>query len=494
MCHRPALCFATALILLLGAGVASLAFDTGHHCDLTAAVMHEQGFDDTPARIVQVANWLTDYYAISPTSREVVETGLGKLHFDNLYSTDEVAGYWGWLMNNARTAIQDAAASEDHWATLTLVGLVLHAVQDFYAHSNWVETHPRSPGAAYRSETWLAVGASSNTQLVTGSYPPYPYPPPAGSPEHGGYDSGLNKDSHIRPLWDEAYVFAYCASHELLDVIEEWVEQARPGFWRQLQTLELSARDAKKLEFDMEAAHNLSMWVKGKGADGHWKGNESGSVRYMSEFAAEWTSRPASIPVQQIKKHHLHNRLLEGLYSENTPPPIPPIKPFSRDSRVIIVKATHVEQMPGTWTKTSIDPGGKADMYSVITVDRQEYVDRVVREKKSYTDPWMTLHMADASETEIPLILRVWDQDGPFQINSDQCDINPVVGNQNLSMRFLVGDNRLVGDVEGCHDARERPAESGGAKPDKNRIEISFYVTSRPIQLLSPLDGAGPGG
>jgi hypothetical protein len=465
---------------LLSASAPALAFDTGHHADLVASVMRERGFSEAAIRGTQVANWCTDYFSVSPTSRDALETELPKLHFDNLYDTDDVAEYWGRLVDNARAATARAAESEDPLAVLTIMGLFLHAVQDFYSHANWVETHPREPGAPYRRETWLADGPGTTNAVRTGSYPPYPSPPPPGHPEHGGYDTGLNKDSHVRPLWAEAYVFAYLASHEVLDLMEAWAEHSRPGWWERVRGLELGAKDLKRLDRDVEASRDLSMSVKGKGSDGHWKGDGSGNPKKMSEVALEWTTKPASVFVRQVKKHRVHEQLTRGLYSGQKPPPLPDVRPFRESRRVIVVALTHVEEKRDGGRR--IDPHGKADLYSVVTVAGQRYVDRVLRGTRRQVDPWITLHFADPRETDIPIRIEVWDQDAMIRANPDLCDAHPELGKQVLDLRFRPGDGHLAGDLEGRYDGPEAAFETAGEKPDANRIVLRGYVTSRLIR------------
>lgn len=480
--HLPTHCCGRAALVSFLAvwGASAVAFDTGHHSDLTAAVLGERGFGETPVNIVQVANWLTDYYSSSPTSRKVVHSGLEKLHFDNLYDSAGVAEYWGWLLHNARTATRHAAESDDPIVMLTVTGLFLHAVQDFYAHSNWVETHPREPGAAYRSETWLAAGAPEGARLLSGKYPPHPHPPPPGVPEHGGYDSGLNKDSHVRPLWDEAYVFAYFASHEVRDLLRGWAEDVRPGFWDGLHDFELDEAGRKRLDFDLEAALKLSMWVKGKGADGHWKGDQSGSARYLSKFALEWTSAPASPYVEQVKNRRVHLWLTNKLYSGEPPPPVPAIRPFREPRRAVLVRTIHVEETRDRGGR--IDPGGKADLYPVLHVGGQSYVDRVLRGKRRYDDPWFTLHLARADEAEIPIRVEVWDQDTALRGGRDPCDLHPLEGKRSLDLLLRVGDGRLTGDVQGLHDDPATAFAIAGEKPDANRVALRCWVAVREIR------------
>lgn len=468
------------VVLLVAAGASVLAFDTGHHSDLTAAVLRERGFGESSIGAVQVANWLTDYYSTSPTSRNVVQSGLEKLHFDNLYDTGDVSEYWGWLVHNARAAARHAAESDDPVVMLSVLGLFLHAVQDFYAHSNWVETHPREPGEDYRSETWLTTGVPAGVPMFSGTYPPYPSPPPSNAPEHGGYDSGLNKDSHVRPLWDEAYVFAYFASHEALDLMRTWAEEVRPGFWDRVRDLQLDEVGRKRLDFDLEAAFKLSMWVKGKGADGHWKGDQSGSASYLSKLVVEWTSAPASPWVEQVKSRRVHLWLTENLYSGEVPPPLPEVRPFREARRVVLVRTIHVEEKRDKHGR--IDPGGKADLYAITNVGGQRYVDRVLREKRRYDDPWFTLHLAKADEAEIPIGMEIWDQDTALRGGKDPCDVHPLEGKRGLDLLLRVEDGRLMGDVKGVHDGPQSAFAIGGEKPDGDRVAIRCWIAVREVR------------
>ena len=466
--------------LLLGAVGSTSAFDTGYHLDLTAAVMREEGFGETPIKAVQVSNWLTDYYAVSPTSKDAVQDELSKLHFDNLYDRQRVSSYWGWLLHNAEVAFVQAAESDDPETALSLLGLVLHAVQDFYAHANWVETHPREDGAPFRRETWLADGVSDDVDLFTGVYPPSPSPPPPGFPQHGDYESGLNKDSFIRPLWAEAYVFAYCASHEILDLVKGWTERARPGFWNSLQEFKQAPPDLKRLDDDVRAARKLSLWVKGKGSDGHWKGDESGSVRYMSKLTIAWAPSQASAFVRKIKGGRLHELLTPNLYSTELPPALPEISPFDDGRRVVVVRTTHVAETRQGGGR--IDSTGKADLYSIVQVGDQQYIDRTLRKKRSYDDPWLTLHFAEANEAEIPILIAVWDEDPANPFDKDQCDINPAEGKSELSLRLRVVDDVLSGDVDGCHNSAESSFEVSGQAPDRHRVLFKGYVATQELK------------
>ena len=97
--------FLTLFFLLLAKP--AFAFDTGHHSDLTKEALQDQGFGETAIQTVQVQNWLVDYFSSSPTSS--IEGDVAKLHFDNLFTTEQIRNYWVRLSVNTRSAVQQAA-------------------------------------------------------------------------------------------------------------------------------------------------------------------------------------------------------------------------------------------------------------------------------------------------------------------------------------------------------------------------------------------------
>jgi hypothetical protein len=155
--------------------VPAAAYDTGHHRDLTVLALRAEGFTAAAADIAALQNWVTDFYAgHSVVPEEVPSLGATvrssllpyafivdqteKLHFDNLRGPEAVQKYWERLTFNMKCAVFAEAGNRtllpacppfsasragrtdvDPVAFLTLLGISLHAVQDFYSHSNWVE-------------------------------------------------------------------------------------------------------------------------------------------------------------------------------------------------------------------------------------------------------------------------------------------------------------------------------------------------------------------
>ena len=220
---------AAALLLLSTLTNRAMALDTGHHSDLTRVVLFDLGFKDDAIKAVQVANWLTDFYS-TPDS-VVTRSEFEKLHADCLFSTADVRMYWTLLSINTKAAVEDAVRANDELKFLTIMGLSLHTVQDFYSHSNWVERHPRG-GPEYRTNTWWNSPVAPGTDIHTGWYKNdlYPSRPKNAQDAHGDFANGLNHDCYGRQRWDEAYVFAYAASAEWAEALIRWASDMSPDF------------------------------------------------------------------------------------------------------------------------------------------------------------------------------------------------------------------------------------------------------------------------
>ena len=113
----------------------------------------------------------------------VDQPDLVKLHFDDLSSTSQTKRAWGRYLGGAIAGLQWAANRDDVEAARHITGITLHALQDFYSHSNWVDRPER------RTLTWPEAGTPSATDgsdprdalhLYSGAYD---------LPLHGGFRS-----------------------------------------------------------------------------------------------------------------------------------------------------------------------------------------------------------------------------------------------------------------------------------------------------------------
>jgi hypothetical protein len=148
----------------------------------------------------------------------------------------QVEYYWGNFAKNAKNTIEtvllsSAISDEDRPLYYLSTLASLHALQDFYTHSSWSKIYGRSNCQCLRADTWFnLLAAESLSSLYTGVYEEVPC---ASDPSdltgrvlHGDYCSGENKDSYVRDNWREAYIHAYAATAEWVDVLEQWTTVA----------------------------------------------------------------------------------------------------------------------------------------------------------------------------------------------------------------------------------------------------------------------------
>lgn len=468
---------------ICGLSQPAFAFDTGHHYDLTMEVLYKEGFSETPIQIAQVENWLVDYFSSSPTSQ--ITSEVEKLHFDNLFSTTQIRNYWDHLTLNTKVAVQQAAHDNDVLKLLSVLGISLHAVQDFYTHSNWLETHPRQ-GNVYRTDTWFDSGPVEN--IYTGSYPNLR---PGAIQLHGDYSSGINHDSYSRPNWDQAYVFAYVASRQWVNAVHAWVNEVNSGFWQSAQTFIVSGADRNALNSDLEATYRISEWIAVSGADGHWKGKGSGSNVDFVPFAARWVASPDSRFVKEFKERGIHRLLSQNLSGDSSSiSPIsstitlPTVPHINVDERVVVVRTLQVaEKNDVGFFEQKIDPLGKADFYAKVTVDGQSFTEAMQLDRASVSPAWRIFKFIPAAASSTGVHYELWDEDGGMRGDDDHCDINPTAGKKDLDFTFSVANHMLTGDISGIHDRETNAVQSDGRKPDKDRAVVQLYVTEHQLSL-----------
>ena len=477
-----------AVLSVLGAQC--LGFGTGSHYDLTRNVLTEHRFGEVSIEIVQVENWLTDYYSYSPTNDKKRRAVLDRLHFDNLFTDGQVRAYWATLLNNLRTSTERAARENDKMSMLVLLGLGLHAVQDFYSHSNWVELHPQDPRRGFRTETFWSMANSKSVSpprsLHTGKYPddltegPDSERVSKNAEPHGDHAVGLNKDSPGRPGWDNAYVFAYAASHELVTAMAKWAEAERAGFWDSVREYSVDEKRRTELQRDILAARNMSMWLKAKGVDGTWKGAGSGTQRLFALFSSKWITADTSEFVKAIREGNLQDRLADGLYEKRRAPTFPAVEPFALQRNAVVVRVTHIKQTRNSNALIRLSREG-SDYYSRMTIANQEFWGRTIQSMREADDPWHEIFFADARAEEIPLTIAVWDEDSIDPREDEHIDINPGPGSHDLRMIFRVSDDTLSGDLGGIFNSPTRVFQSEGAKPEKDWARIQGYVTVKQV-------------
>lgn len=288
------------------------AFDTGPHFDLTRDALAAEGFGDTAIQVAQVTNWMVDFYeqaSQNPYSghsawwKEVIVGAIGSkehwssslveaadwLHFDStpryvaggllrgLDSGETISMEWDRLARATRAAATECARLGDTQGLLTVIGITTHAVQDFYAHTNWVEPAGNTQTTGYDGPGWAQ-------QATYGSHPTW-FDLPAevrqsarvysgtggdGLRGHGHWNSdgnrnlrtAVNKDWPGRPYYKEAYITAYFATRQWVRAIRAWVSDE--AAWEAARRY--SDRRGGELDRDLSGAFAISFNA------GHWQG------------------------------------------------------------------------------------------------------------------------------------------------------------------------------------------------------------------------------
>jgi hypothetical protein len=297
---RRRLILATAAAAALAGAVPAAGFDTSSHADITRDALGAEGFGATAADVVRVNNWFVDLYENSEDLSHsghggVLVTLLGggygdrehwspavveaadRAHFDStnrtLSDTAAVAAEWDRLRAAVEGLVREARDRDDPLAVLTVLGISLHQVQDFYTHTNWVEPAGRAgfdgPGWTARglgtSPTWFDLppeirdgrrvhaGGSIGVARGHGSWK---------SDGNRSLATAMNKDWPGRPLYDEAYTSAFFATRQWVQAVRGWVGDE--AFWRRVMAY--ADTGGGDLAHDVRGSERMSI------AAGHWQG------------------------------------------------------------------------------------------------------------------------------------------------------------------------------------------------------------------------------
>lgn len=305
MCRAPtraiACAIACALLLSLWAlPRPAFAFDTWWHAEATRRAMVANGFSADARLVTQFTNFLVDFYSIAghylggfegfynslpggrpqntPSTLRLAPADMERLHFDSLFSAREIDAQWATLEANAKAALRKYAADPSVQpgfrpiVLLSIVGASLHAVQDFYSHSNWVEVFVRrNPSGQVPIWHDVPPGDRLALPITTGAYP--------GGGGRTGHDV-LNIDSSGRPLHAEAVDAATRASIAWVKMLLE--DTSIP--WDTLKAYTIgNDRAARRFLYDLDATFLTSTSIIG----GHFDGARPAKTIFHSDPARE---------------------------------------------------------------------------------------------------------------------------------------------------------------------------------------------------------------
>ena len=269
-------------LVLVAVAMPTQAFDTKWHAEATRLAMERHGFSADARLMCQFANYLTDYFSAPGDHLEALNAyvpagipkagGLGgvepahvaRLHFDALIMHSQVEYQWKTLESNTKNALERWAADPSVKAgyrpivLMTILCASLHAVQDFYSHSNWLKKVPARDGG---TPIWFEVPEAERIEanIKSGWYPD-------GDTAGRLYHREENKDSSARPLNVPAFNAATRAS---IDWVGRLMAQTPGVPWGTLKA------------WTAQPANLNGMWLKKPDASfitttstlaGHWDG------------------------------------------------------------------------------------------------------------------------------------------------------------------------------------------------------------------------------
>ena len=472
------------------------AFDTGHHRDMTWNALKREGFTEDAALTVILQNWLTDYYAVfdSPNYNLVgfpgqIGTQLVYLHFDNLPSSVEIKHYWAALVNATAYQIWTRldAKNPDPLEILTILGISLHAVQDFYSHSRWVEAIPDAGPGAYNVVTWFdyqnAGSTSIDSELETGIWPDNPA-------TAGRNHADLNHDSYSRPRWDKAYVAAYVASRQWIRGFQQFVENIKPGFWANCVK---GARPKYDPIPDLDTGLGFSFVLSELAVPGHWKG-PSNLPTIEAKAKALSLARAFNSDQLAFKDAFEQRQLYFGLsYDVHNDPPLfnlpdtvapPQFASLPLDERVVVLHCPLAipisDPPPATWelyTNIAFHSGAGATAMDQYFRDNLRY-NMPVDSNAPY--PWTTMQFVRTATQKIDITWELW-QEGALTPSDDlRYAING--GSGTLSFSYFPATGTCSGDATSCTQANPiLPSGSGD-----NAARASIWLETRTLARVLP--------
>lgn len=142
---------------------------------------------------------------------------LEKVHFDDNFSGDHIRRTWRRYLTGCMAGLVWAAERNDIAAGRNLIGVSLHAIQDFYSHSNWIDSPDR------RDLTWFEFEKAARDRLAVYAGA-YEHPEQTGVKPHGKITPGCSvlKQALLKPFLEPACTaFSPLHNSRICDLYEE---------------------------------------------------------------------------------------------------------------------------------------------------------------------------------------------------------------------------------------------------------------------------------
>jgi hypothetical protein len=504
------------------------AFDTGPHADLTRDALRSEGFGRAAADVGMIDNWFVDYYtnpdknpysghasALIGWTRlglqherwlNVWVEGARRMHFDseahlpgmpNLSTTAGIDKEWQRLMFLTRQWVRYAGRQQDPVQVMAVLGISLHTVQDFYAHSNWVEdpapVYGRGgPGLASLdvgdTPTWFDVPPEKRAQLVDKRAV---YTGVKGvARKHGNWQSnknkslrgGLNKDWPGRPKYQKAYVTAYFASRQWIRAVREWL--GNEPLWKRAMSLP----NTPALRHDVAGAEEISQF------SGHWQGAGEPSLPFVID---ERAGAAGSVVSLRIALGDFHDRG-PSRYRRAFQDYIGAYSKYPTDISMPDLPSSRTDQVFTRFVKLQVlryrgiglgDIGTPADIYANARMDGQSYTSTIINDTDSFSFPgsyapftWIRAVPTFSRESTPVESMTVRIETGSRSSAGTDDDVRLNIGSHRFSL-----DKRLYDDFErGDDDTYAVPIG------DATRDGLTIGDISR-VSIEKSRDGAAGG-
>ncbi len=294
------------------------AFDTWWHAESTRVAMTQNGFSADARLATQVSNYFTDFISVKESYSEAYpilrqmpfpsEPSYDFMHFDAVFGVKNIENNWQYLLNNTIRTLQMYNSDKSLPAGYRLVvlfnilGASLHVVQDFYSHSNWLESYTKLGQKPI--PIWFAISPSERAKLSldTGAYPAGSAP---GKPDH----DDLNKDASHRPLNLQAVEVATRAS---VDWVSRLIKSTPNLPWAELQKYDVQKNMLlRNFLYQLDASFLTSSSI----AFGHFDGIHPAKFVFAADGNLEREENMAKQVLLRIMPQYLSNIKQSGLPS-----------------------------------------------------------------------------------------------------------------------------------------------------------------------------------
>ena len=420
--HLPRrLALLAAAAALIGVPSGASAFDTGPHFDITRDALAAEGFSEQAIRYVQVTNWFTDLYenatsipfsGHSGIRNQIVGGGLfdftrwpdavvraaDQSHFDGTSggfpTTASLTAEWDRLRRAVGGLVRETRDRRSPESLLTVLGISLHQVQDFYSHTNWLE----SSGALGQGPGWAGQGWGATPTW-------FDIPEPVRSAEvlysggsrgiardHGSWRADENasltrsnaKDWPGRPLYTEAHEAAYFATRQWVQAVRAYLGDE--AFWARAARMTATPLGLDK---DQRGALNISE------ASGHWQGQGEACNLSISQLSCGPRVGPGGNlidlrgairdffdPNIPSRARYLFEQYVPRTNDPNAAGPVfdvPSSRPMQRATRFVQLQVTSMAEVD------NLDVPGDADMFLRARIGPQRYVSAVINDHDSFS-------------------------------------------------------------------------------------------------------------